>query len=394
MLLLTVITWSLLGLSIYVYAGYPLLLAILARIRRRPIDRAEITPRVSLIVAAYNEDSVIAAKLENSLSLDYPTEALEIIVVADGSTDGTAEIVRGYADRKITLLHSPERRGKSAALNRGVAQASGEILVFSDANALYEAAALKKLVRNFNDPQVGCVSGRKTVRGGDSAVGESEGAYWRYESYIKAGETQTGATVGVVGEMLALRAALFEPIPETVINDDAYLALRVLRRGFRVIYEPEARSWETPSLSTRDEVIRRQRMTAGRFQLLFNPTQLWPWNRPLVLFQLISHKFLRLLLPLFMLGAFVSNALLVALRTRQLLMYLVFSAQLAFYGLALLGFVAERRGRRLKLPAVAYYLTSSNLATFQGFVRYVTGKQTVIWEKAQRAGSKAESAYD
>jgi poly-beta-1,6-N-acetyl-D-glucosamine synthase len=385
------ITLLALAVLVYHYLGYPLLMALWASVRPRPTLDMGYTPRVSLIIAAYNEAAVIGEKIANSLQLDYPADQLEIIVVTDGSTDETPDIVARYASAQVKLLHEPARRGKSAAINRAVTHASGDVLLFSDANALYDAATVRLLARHFADPTVGGVSGKKGIQKSDAGLSESTGAYWRYESAIKRWESQTGATVAVVGEMMAVRRTLFVPIPGHMINDDAYLATDLLRRGYRVLYEPEAGCWETAALSTHDEVIRRRRINAGRYQLLFQP-RLWPWRNPVALFQLVSHKFLRLLLPFFMIAALVGNLLALAGNGEReqkqkrpfRLMQFTFLGQVAFYGLAVWGWWAERQQQRRKLPAIAYYVVSGNLSALQGFVRFIRGQQTVLWEKARR----------
>ena len=311
-----VAAWFCLFVIGYHYAGYPALVWLLARLRPRPTRQGTSPPlpALSLIIAAYNEADVIAAKVENSLTLDYPPDRLEIICVTDGSDDGTADIVAAYDVQGVRLLHQPQRQGKSVAINRAAAQANGDILVFSDANAFYLPDALRMLVRHFADEQVGGVTGQKTIqRSHDqwqpaSGVSDSSSLYWRYESAIKQWESAIGSTAGVVGEMMAVRRALFQPIPADVINDDAYLAVRLCGVGARVVYEPAAVCWETAAASNQQEQIRRRRITAGRFQLLFRP-RLWPWRSPWMVFALFSHKFLRLLLPFFLLGALVSSAL-------------------------------------------------------------------------------------
>ncbi len=410
-----VVAWFCLFVIGYHYAGYPALLWLLARLRPRPTRQGEglppaaSPPPLSLIIAAYNEAEVIAAKIENSLALDYPPDRLEILVVADGSNDGTAEIVAAYAARGVRLLHQPQRQGKSAAINRAAAQARGDILVFSDANAFYLPDALRMLVRHFADAQVGGVTGQKTIRSSVSVtlpsvsvtlpsvsvmlpsdsqlpaggVSESSSLYWRYESAIKQWESAIGSTAGVVGEMMAVRHSLFQPIPLDVINDDAYLAVRLCAQGARVVYEPAAVCWETAAESSQDEQIRRRRITAGRFQLLFRP-RLWPWRSPWMIFALISHKFLRLLLPFFLLGALVSSALAVWRGLGGRLLRLALAGQAAVGALAAWGAWQEQTGRRGRMPALAYFLLSSNWATVQGLVRYLRGQQTVLWQKAQR----------
>ncbi|MBK7175920.1 MAG: glycosyltransferase family 2 protein [Chloroflexi bacterium] len=378
--LLTVFSIGVLG---YHYTIYPAIIALWARWRPATASSGLYTPSVSLIITAYNEAAVMVEKLENSLALDYPTDLLEIIVVTDGSTDDTAVLAAKFQDRGIRLLHDPVRRGKSAAMNRATAVARGDIILFSDANAFYQPDALLKLLRHFQNGRVGGVSGNKTVKPGPGGVSQSSGLYWRYESAIKKWESQTGSTVAVVGEMFALRRTLFAPIPPEVINDDAYLATLVLRQGLSVLYEPEAVCWETASESTADELTRRRRISAGRYQLLFAP-RWWPWRYPAALFQLVSHKFLRLLLPFFMILALVANTAVLLRRPKNFLMGLVFLGQLAVYMLAGLGWLAEKRQKKAKIPAAAYYIVSGNFSSLQGLWRLLSGKQSVLWEKARR----------
>lgn len=384
--LLGAIVWFCLGIQAFHYLGYPALIAFLARLRPRPVGKASIEPGVSLIISAYNEESVIADKLDNSLALDWPR--LEIIVNSEGSTDETAEIVRAYADQGVIGLAGAERRGKAQALAAAAASASGEILVFSDANAFYDRQAIRELVANFADPAVGCVSGRKTVRpasaAGTGSAAQSEGLYWRYENKLKALESEIASSAGTVGEMLALRRELFQPVPAGIVNDDAYLSLSTLNRGYRVIFEPGAHCWEQASASLAEDSERRRRITAGRYQL-FSQTDLWPWSSPLTLFILLAHKGLRLLLPCFMIGALVANAVLMLPPFEAgLAMKLSFAAQMLFYGSALLGLLVERRGKSWRLPRLTLYLTTSNLSSLAGLWRWLNGGQSVLWEKIAR----------
>ncbi len=380
---LTVFSASVLA---YHYVLYPLLMAFWAKWRPTavpPATPAEKLPHASLIIAAYNEAGVITAKLDNSLTLQYPPGRLQIIVVTDGSSDETPALVRRYAKNGVVCLHEASRRGKSAAINRAMTTATGDMIVFSDANAFYEPDALLKLARHFQNGRVGGVSGQKTVRASQTAVSQSSGLYWKYESAIKKWESASGSTVAVVGEMLALRRSLFTPIPPAVINDDAYLATQILRQGYRVVYEPEAVCWETASSSSADELVRRRRISAGRYQLLFQPGW-WPWRNPPALFQLISHKFLRLLLPFFMLAALLANGTAVLRRPSNRFMRLTLLAQIGLYGLAGLGWLAEKTGRAARIPAAVYYVVSGNFSSLHGLWRLLSGRQSVLWEKAQR----------
>lgn len=397
-----------LGGFFYTHVGYPLLMAALAALARSRLGRllgwtpavvapTAVWPRLSLIIAAFNEERCLEEKLRNALTLDYPSGRLQIIVAADGSSDGTADIARRHADRGVITLHSPERRGKSAAISRAAAAASGEILVFSDANAFYAPDALRRLAARFRDPTVGGVGGRKTVCA-DHGVGASEGVYWRYESRLKGWESATGSTVTMVGEMMALRRELFAPIPPRIINDDAWLSCLVLKQGARLLYEPAAVCREKSCACTADEVLRRRRMNAGRWQLLLAPAA-WPWRSPLSLFKLVSHKFLRLLLPFFMLGALAADLLLAASQALGgevwPLHRLTLPLQLTAWLLALAGGLAERYGLGRtgwrRLPALAWYLTRSSLTPLSGLASLLVGRQTSVWTKAPRpVGASAD----
>lgn len=386
--------WWCVSAILYTYLGYPALLTLLARLRPKPPQYAPTTPPVTLLIAAYNEETVIAQKLENSLALDYPRDKLQILVAADGSSDHTPDLVRGYAHRGVELSYSPPRRGKMAAINRAMTQARGEIVVFSDANNLYEPAVLAELVPPFTNPRVGAVTGAKSILSGDGALGESEGLYWRYESFIKKQETRLGCCTGVAGEILAIRRNLFELPPDNIINDDFYLAMSLIKRGYRVVYAPQARSWERVSLSAQDEVARRARIVAGRYQAIALAPQLLPWQRPLVVWQVLSHKFLRPLVPLAMMGALLANLLTVFWpdRSRRNNLFhltppfngLMLLLQLLFYGLAWLGNSIERRGKLGKLLYLPTFLVNSNLAALIGLYRSLTGGQTSLWQRVRR----------
>jgi biofilm PGA synthesis N-glycosyltransferase PgaC len=376
------------GLIVYTYVGYPLLLAVLARLRPRPIHLAPHTPTVTLLIAAYNEAAIIAQKLDNSLALDYPADRLQILVAADGSDDATPGIVAGYANRGVVLSHQPARQGKMAAINRVIPQATGAIIVFSDANNLYRPDTLRELVKPLADPQVGMTSGAKQIVAGDGLLGESEGLYWRYESFIKKQETVVDSCVGVAGEVLAMRRSLFAPPPAEIINDDFYLALRVLRQGYRVVYVPTARSIERVSPTAQDEATRRTRIVAGRYQAMVRGRALLPWNRPLLVWQILSHKYLRPLVPFAMITAFLANLVAISgpgpKKKQARLAQLIFVGQCLFYGLSLLGTVMKVGGKVGKLLYLPTYLVQSNAAAFLGLVRFLSGQQTAQWQRVAR----------
>lgn len=390
--------WLLLIIVAYTYAGYPILLWLLALLTRQAQpSHPPATPTVTLLIAAYNEETVIGKKLDNSLSLNYPRELLQILVAADGSDDGTVDIVRSYADRGVALSYSPSRMGKVAAIDRAIPMAQGEIVIFSDANNLYAPDALLEVVKPFADPGVGAVSGAKLILGEDRALSASEGLYWKYESFIKKQETRLGCCTAVAGEILAIRRALYDSPPPHIINDDFYIAMRIVQRGYRVAYEPKARSYEYVSPSAQDEMERRSRMIAGRYQAMAIALRLLPFRQPRLIWQIVSHKFMRPLVPFAMIGAALANVAAVIWPVRnvagfvpRLLVlappygWVMLALQAMFYGLALVGGRlgrASKVGKMLYLPA---FLVNSNLAALKGFYRFLTGRQSAAWERAQR----------
>jgi poly-beta-1,6-N-acetyl-D-glucosamine synthase len=377
-----------LGFQAYHYILYPALLGILVALRgargRRP---PEARPSATLIISAFNEAGVIAKKIDNSLALDPPP--LEILVVADGSDDGTEQVAARYAeaDERVRVLFDPERRGKAHAMNRGAEAAHGEVLVFSDANAFYARNAVSALLDAFSDPDVGVVSGSKTMRDFDdepeALLTASDGLYWRYESFIRRKESELGATVASVGEIVAVRRADWRPIPAGTVNDDAWITMTNLARGRDVRYAPDAVSWERPSGSAAEERTRRRRINAGRFKLIAQPG-VWPWRRPFVLLAFLSHKVLRLALPFLMIGGGVANLLLVALYDAHWVFVATLAVQLAGFLLAIAGYVADRTGRRWKLAHLAFHLVQSNLTVLAGLFDVLRGQQFTVWKKPAR----------
>jgi len=387
-MLMNAIFWLSLALLFYVYIGYPLLAAFLAAFK--PDTQYSLTelPSISLIIAAYNEEAVLEKKLVNAAELNYPQDKLEIIVAADGSTDATATIVESFSAREITLSYSKLRRGKLAAIANAVKKAKGDILVFSDANNFYPAYALTYLVQPFADEAVGAATGSKHVRAEDDSLSSSEGLYWRYESWIKRSESRLNTCTAAAGEILAVRRQLFPQLPKDVVNDDFYILLHVLRAGRRMAYVPEAESWERVSQSAAEEVKRRARITAGRFQALSNSLRWLPWKNPVAIWQIVSHKYLRLAIPFAMLLAFISNVYLAmyglihANAGNRWFLWLL-ASQVVFYLLAAFGGRLELKGwgKALYMPA---YLVNSNLATLRGFFRHARKKQSAAWEKVNR----------
>ena len=370
------------SLLMYHYVLYPALVVGLAHlVRPRTAVETATWPRVSFVIAAYNEERVIAAKLRNTLELDYPRNSLEIIVASDGSDDTTAAIVGAFNVQGVVSLHHAHRRGKTAALNRALERATGEIVVFSDANNDFSANALRRLVQHFADPRVGGVCGAKRIRpvaGRQSSLGD--GLYWRYESMLKLAESRLGTIAGADGEIFAIRRNLFRSVPEYIINDDAQITLDIVRQGYSVRYEPEAHSYELASINIRDDVQVKIRMVAGGFQTLVeNARTLFPL-RSWFAWAFFSHKTLRWLAPIFLIAALVSSA---ALATRP--PYLAaFAAQVAFYGTAFAGYWRIDRGALPTVVYVPFYFTAMNWAALLGLLRFLRRSQSVQWRKARR----------
>lgn len=392
--LISLLLWLSVLFVIYTYVGYPILIGILAQIKPHRISYSNLKPSVTLLITAYNEEAVIYKKIENSLALEYPQEKLQILIAADGSTDGTLEIVKKFSDQGVEISFVPERGGKIAAMNRAMLKARGDIIVFSDANNMYEPNALSRLLVPFSDENIGATTGAKMIIQDGSDLGSAEGIYWKYESWIKMKETAFSSCIGAVGEMLAIRRDLYIPPPKNVINDDYFIVLELLKRGYRVSYVPDARSFERASIQESDEIIRRSRMTTGKYQAIFSFFNLLPFRRPVLLWQIVSHKYFRAFLPFGFIGAFLTNVILIVLPSsfasfsafalRYPYDWWLMSLQLVFYSVAFIP-VSRRAGGLLgKILYIPAYLVNSNIAVLKGLYGYLSKKQTNIWERVRR----------
>jgi cellulose synthase/poly-beta-1,6-N-acetylglucosamine synthase-like glycosyltransferase len=376
----SVVYWSSLAVVGYTYVGYPLLIEALARLRSRPVRAGAAEPSVSVVLAAYNEEAHIARKLENLLSLDYPRDKLQIIVVSDGSTDRTDEIVAGFAPRGVQLLRVPHG-GKPAALNRGVDAAGGEIVLFCDARQRIAQDALRAMAPLFGDPQVGAVVGDTILE-----ARSGPGFYWAYERRIRLAEGAVDSVVGGSGAMMGVRRHLYAPLPPDVLLDDVFTPMQIVLQGYRVLYHPDVRVYDQEA-SVSGEFSRKARTLAGNYQLLrYIPDILHPAKNRIFV-QYMSHKVLRLVCPFALLGLLASNGWLVATGAPGWPWYaLTLSGQLAAYGLALRGAVAgEGAGR---MARVAHTFVVLNAAAVEGLRRYLRGD--LSWTTARRA-ARAEA---
>jgi len=362
----------------YAYVGYPILMFLLSRLFRQPVSRAMITPRVSMIIAARNEEGVIAAKIENALSLDYPSGKLEIIVASDASTDRTDEIVRGFDGHGVALHRQESRLGKTRAQHRAVSASSGDILVFSDATTMYDPDVIHKIVRNFADPKVGCVGGQlEYVDAQSSAVGKGCRSYWDYEKLLKQWESAFGSLIGVSGCLYAVRRSCHAKLASDMI-DDFVIATEIHLQGLRTIYEPEAISKEDTNHRAPDEWRMRVRIIEQTMSVLYRYREALVVRRHgTFAFQLICHKVLRYFVPGLLLVAFVAN--LFALNGNNIFLY-AFIAQLAGYAAAFAGWIGDRLNVRMGLFSVPYYFALVNLATVKAFFKFMRGESHVVWE--------------
>jgi cellulose synthase/poly-beta-1,6-N-acetylglucosamine synthase-like glycosyltransferase len=370
------------GLVLYTFIGYPLLIAALARCRPLMVPPLSRLPSVSLIVAAHNEEAVIAEKLDNALSLNFPLDRLEIIVASDHSTDRTDHIVSTYAGRGVKLVCLPVRGGKVAAQDRALKHAAGEILIFSDASTLLQADTLQKLVRHFADPMVGCVSceDRSVSWRGPDAI-EDEGLYVRYEMSIRRSESRLGSLVGASGCCFAIRRSLWINM-DTSLAEDLMLPLHIREHGFKTVSDPEAVAYVTTVDSQVEEYARRVRtatqgiMTLLEMKRLFNPL-----SAGLFSLQLISHKLCRFLAPFFLLTALLSN---LALTSLHPIYSILLTLQAVFYGAAAAGFAWRTRALLLRALSLPCYLVIVQCAVVHAWVRVARGSRCAVWAPSRR----------
>ena len=390
--LLTAMASSSIGTVLYTYAGYPALLWVMSHLYPartagttsavgvRACDGNDPTPRISVIIAAHNERAVIRRRLDNLEQVTTPREQFEIIVVDDGSTDGTAEL----AERPgVRILRMAERGGKSVALNRAVEEARGQLLVFSDANNDFAPDTIDELARPFEDPQVGVATGRRIIVDDlERTNARAESLYWRYESAVNRWESSLGSVTAVTGEVLAIRRDAYVPLAPGTVNDDLTLGLEAACNGWQLAYAPNARSFEPAAASLQGEETRRARIVAGRYRVLARLLPRLLVRRPLLAWQLISHKGLRPLVPIAMTIAALANVPLLGDGRRW---RVVGAAQLTFYGLAVAGAVDAREGRRRRLTYLPYYLCRMNLAALRGLGDLLRRRDLARWQRVRRA---------
>jgi cellulose synthase/poly-beta-1,6-N-acetylglucosamine synthase-like glycosyltransferase len=399
MLLVQILFFAGIIVTFYSYAGYGMLIWLWLKIKRlfsgkkesQPID---FYPPVTLIVAAYNEADFVEEKIRNTLSLDYPRDNFRIIFITDGSTDATPDLVKNFPE--VQLLHESRRAGKVAAMHRAMSYVQTPYVIFSDANTILNKDCIKNIVRHYADPSVGGVAGEKKIMQSqdNSIAGAGEGLYWKYESFLKKLDWQYYTVVGAAGELFSIKTDLYEFPGTNILLDDFIISLRVCMKGYRVAYEADAYAMETGSSSIKEEQKRKIRISAGGFQSMYILKELFNvFKYPKLSFQYISHRVLRwTLCPLFLPVILICNILL-SLHYHSLFYDAILTAQAVFYLCAFAGWVLYMKGIKISFLYAPYYFLFINFSLYLGFVRFLKGKQTVLWEKANREQyKKAESA--
>jgi biofilm PGA synthesis N-glycosyltransferase PgaC len=386
-----ILFWICLFIIFYTFLGYGILLYLIIRIKRlfsKPFKFNQIAtfPSVALIIAAYNEESIIKEKIEDCLALDYPKEKLRIIFITDGSSDKTPKIIA--ENNVVELLHIDERNGKMAAIKRVIPLIKEDIIVFTDANTFLNPQAIKELVKHYQNPKVGAVAGEKRilVNASADASAAGEGFYWKYESALKKWDYELYSNVGAAGELFSIRTNLYQPVESDTIIDDHMIAMRIAEKGYLIAYEPNAYALETASANSKEELKRKIRIAAGGIQSIMRLTKSAnPFYNPILTFQYISHRVLRwAITPWLMLLVFILNLIICYQNPQSNLYQIILLGQIIFYIATILGYILESKKIKIKAFFIPFYFSMMNYAAMAGAIRYFKGEQSAAWEKSKR----------
>jgi biofilm PGA synthesis N-glycosyltransferase PgaC len=386
-----ILFWICLFIIFYTFLGYGILLYLIIRIKRlfsKPFKFNQIAtfPSVALIIAAYNEESIIKEKIEDCLALDYPKEKLRIIFITDGSSDKTPKIIA--ENNVVELLHIDERNGKMAAIKRVIPLIKEDIIVFTDANTFLNPQAIKELVKHYQNPKVGAVAGEKRilVNASADASAAGEGFYWKYESALKKWDYELYSNVGAAGELFSIRTNLYQSVESDTIIDDHMIAMRIAEKGYLIAYEPNAYALETASANSKEELKRKIRIAAGGIQSIMRLTKSAnPFYNPILTFQYISHRVLRwAITPWLMLLVFILNLIICYQNPQSNLYQIILLGQIIFYIATILGYILESKKIKIKAFFIPFYFSMMNYAAMAGAIRYFKGKQSAAWEKSKR----------
>jgi cellulose synthase/poly-beta-1,6-N-acetylglucosamine synthase-like glycosyltransferase len=394
MLILKILFWVCLFIVFYTYLGYGMVLYLIIRLKRlfkgkkekAPMPADEDLPTMTLMICAYNEQDIVAEKMGNTRTLDYPKDKFRVMWVTDGSNDRTNELLAAYPE--VDIVFSPERRGKTAALKHGLREIKTQYVVFTDANTMINPGAMREIARQFMDKTVGCVSGEKRVaaRQAGEMAAEGEGLYWRYESTLKKWDSELYSAMGAAGELYAIDPKLCHDVPDNALLDDFMMSMLIVDEGHRIAYTPEAYALEYGSANIHEESKRKRRIAAGGLQSIWwLRKMLNPFRQPLVAFQYISHRVLRWsVTPIALVILLIINAILVVMGAGTFFTIMLI-LQLLFYLAALAGYLLSEKGHQNKLLYTIYYFTFMNLNVFRGMAYLKSHKNSGAWEKAKRS---------
>lgn len=375
-----IVFWSSLVLLAYIYAGYPLLILALGRIRPFTSRREPFMGCMSVVIAGYNEANRLGPKLESLLASDCASQIDEVLIGSDGSDDNTADVIEKFGDARVRLVSFTERRGKPAVLNDVVPQCRNELVVLMDARQMLEPSALSRLAACLADERVGVVSGELVFRSNHSGTTAAEGigAYWKYEKFIRKSESRFRSVPGATGALYAIRKSLFRPIPPQTLLDDVVIPLQAVEQGYRCLIEPGAIAYDTPSQSPQQETVRKRRTIAGAAQLVINqPRWLLPWKNPIWL-EFMSHKIARLASPALLVLVAATNIILAA----QPLYGLLLGLQAIFYVAAGVGYVLQQQGKKSSLFGLPLMFVSLNTTTTSALWDALRGRFSATWQRA------------
>lgn len=390
------IFWICMVIVIYTYVGYGVVLFLMVKVKewikpRRPLQlpSEKEWPEVTLLVAAYNEEEVVAEKMANTQAIDYPEEKLKLLWVTDGSNDRTNDMLAAY--KRVKVLHTPERRGKTAALNRAIDYVKTPIVVFTDANTMINSEAVKEIIRQFADPKVGCVAGEKRIaaKEKDGAAGGGEGLYWKYESALKRLDGRLYSAMGAAGELFAIRRELFEKMENDTLLDDFILSMRIVERGYKIAYCAEAYAIEDGSANMKEEQKRKIRIAAGGLQSIWRLRPLMNiFKHGIVSFQYVSHRVMRWsITPIALFALLPLNVALAFMTTGYTTIFYssILTMQLLFYMMGYWGYVLSTMQIKNKMLYVPYYFLFMNVNVIKGFFYLQKRQGSGVWEKAKRA---------
>jgi biofilm PGA synthesis N-glycosyltransferase PgaC len=382
---MTILIYVLSLLVIYCYLGYPFLIYLFSKYAAKPVYKSPIYPTVSVIISAYNEEDVIERKINNLLNMDYPFDKMEIRIASDGSHDRTNEIIKSFHDPRLHLTVHRQRQGKILTISELVGQSKSEIIVFNDARQILDKDAINRLVENFADDEVGCVSGELIFYAKEGGTAKGINLYWKYEKFIRFCEAQVHSMLGATGAIYAIRRELFVPGPSHIVLDDMYIPLKIIEQGYRAIWVDTAFAYDTVADTPKEEYRRKTRTLFGNYQIfLLFPGLFNPLKSPIAI-QLFSHKFLRVILPFILIAIFVLTCV-VSLQNLRFNQFL--TLQIIFYSMAFIGaLVCHSQDKVLKLISkvcyIPYVFCLLNFTALIGFFRFIESKQEVIWEKAR-----------